>query len=50
MSLFVIPKFKEIFVGFGVELPGLTLLVIGISDFVAKLGVPGLFDPFPGIR
>ena len=43
VSLIVIPKFKEIFVGFGVELPGLTVLVIGISDFVAKLGVPGLF-------
>lgn len=43
VSLIVIPKFKEIFVGFGVELPGLTLLVIGISDFVSKLGVPGLF-------
>ncbi len=43
VSLIVIPKFKEIFMGFGVELPGLTLIVIGISDFVSQLGVPGLF-------
>jgi len=42
VSLIVIPKFKEIFVGFGVELPGLTLIVIGISDLVSTLGVPGL--------
>ena len=42
VSLIVIPKFKEIFIGFGVELPGLTLIVIGISDLVSTLGVPGL--------
>ncbi|MBC7964330.1 MAG: hypothetical protein H7Z17_00270 [Fuerstia sp.] len=42
ISLIVIPKFKEIFVGFGVELPGLTVLVISISDFVVKLDLPGL--------
>ncbi len=42
LSLIVIPKFKEIFIGFGVELPGLTLLFISISDFVGKFGLPGL--------
>ena len=42
LSLIVIPKFAEIFIGFGVELPGLTMLVINISDFVGKLGWPGL--------
>lgn len=31
---FIIPKFKEIFVGFGVELPGMTVLLISISDTV----------------
>jgi type II secretory pathway component PulF len=46
VSLIVIPKFKEIFIGFGVELPGLTMLVIAISDFVSRLGVPGLFCVF----
>ena len=43
MLLVVIPKFKEIFVGFGVELPGLTMLLIGVSDWVGSMGVPGLF-------
>ncbi len=42
VSLIVVPKFKEIFVGFGVELPGLTILIIAISDFVSQLGMPGL--------
>jgi type II secretory pathway component PulF len=42
ISLTVIPRFKEIFLGFGVELPGLTVLVISLSDFVGKLGLPGL--------
>lgn len=41
--LIVIPKFKEIFIGFGVQLPGLTMIVIRLSDFVVKIGVPGLF-------
>jgi len=40
--LVVIPKFKEIFIGFGVELPGLTNLLITCSDWVSSLGVPGL--------
>lgn len=43
VSLIVMPKFKEIFMGFGVQLPPPTLIVIGISDLVSQLGVPGLF-------
>lgn len=31
---FIIPKFKEIFIGFGVELPAMTELLISISDSV----------------
>ncbi|MDA1013113.1 MAG: type II secretion system F family protein [Planctomycetota bacterium] len=31
---FIIPKFKQIFVGFGVELPGMTVMLITISDSV----------------
>jgi len=30
----VVPQFREIFQGFGAELPGFTLFVIGISDFM----------------
>ena len=29
---FIIPKFKEIFIGFGVELPAMTVLLINMSD------------------
>jgi type IV pilus assembly protein PilC len=32
--LFVIPQFKELFTGFGADLPAFTLLVISLSDFV----------------
>lgn len=42
VSLIVIPRFNEIFKDFGVELPALTVLTISISDFVSRLGVPGL--------
>ncbi len=43
--LFVIPKFKEIFESFDVDLPEPTLILLGISDFMANwwylvLGVP----------
>jgi type IV pilus assembly protein PilC len=31
--IFVVPAFKELFSGFGAELPGPTLFVMGISDF-----------------
>ncbi|MCA8988163.1 MAG: type II secretion system F family protein [Planctomycetaceae bacterium] len=33
---FIIPKFKEIFLGFGVELPAITMLLINISDMVVN--------------
>ena len=31
---FIIPKFKEIFLGFGIDLPAITVLLITISDIV----------------
>ncbi|WP_019616717.1 type II secretion system F family protein [Psychromonas ossibalaenae] len=34
LLLFVIPQFKDIFEGFGAELPAFTLFVLGISDAV----------------
>ncbi len=34
IMLFVIPAFKEVFSSFGADLPGPTLVVIAISDFV----------------
>jgi protein transport protein HofC len=33
---FIIPKFKKIFMDFGVELPKLTILVLEVSDFVVE--------------
>jgi type IV pilus assembly protein PilC len=33
IMIFVIPAFKEVFSGFGADLPGPTLVVIGISEF-----------------
>ena len=40
--LIVVPKFKEIFVGFGVELPFLTQVTIGLSDLISHVGMSGL--------
>ncbi|TCI03602.1 type II secretion system F family protein [Corallincola luteus] len=34
LLIFVVPQFKDIFDGFGAELPGFTLMVIGISEFM----------------
>jgi type IV pilus assembly protein PilC len=34
IMIFVIPQFKELFEGFGADLPAFTLLVIAISDFL----------------
>ena len=34
IMLFIIPKFKEIFIGFGVELPAPTVALIGCSDWM----------------
>lgn len=33
IMIFVVPSFKEVFAGFGAELPGPTLVVMNISDF-----------------
>ncbi|MBT8430386.1 MAG: type II secretion system F family protein [Gammaproteobacteria bacterium] len=35
IMIFVIPQFKELFSSFGADLPGFTLFVVNISDFVA---------------
>lgn len=35
----VVPTFKEMFTGFGAELPGFTLFVLGISDLLRNYGV-----------
>lgn len=43
LLVFVIPEFESLFAGFGAELPALTLMVIGASDFVRSSGwIPGL--------
>ena len=34
LLIFVVPVFQEIFAGFGAELPGFTMFVIGISEFM----------------
>ena len=34
LLIFVVPVFQEIFAGFGAELPGFTLFVVGISEFM----------------
>ncbi len=39
IMIFVIPKFKNIFIDFDVELPGVTLVLMGISDWFV-LGTP----------
>ncbi len=36
IMIFVIPAFKELFTGFGADLPAPTLLVMAISDFFVK--------------
>ena len=38
LLVFVIPEFESLFAGFGAELPALTLMVIGASDFVRTSG------------
>ena len=43
LLVFVIPEFESLFAGFGAELPALTLMVIGASDYVRSSGwVPAL--------
>lgn len=41
---YIIPKFKAIFLGFGTELPGITVLLINMSDVVVRY-----FYLFPAI-
>lgn len=36
LMVFIIPKFKEMYDGFGGELPGLTQMAISLSDFLSK--------------
>ena len=36
IMIFVIPAFKEVFTSFGADLPGPTLIVMGISDFFVR--------------
>jgi len=36
IMIFIIPKFKEIFEGFGLDLPVMTQVLIGASDWVSK--------------
>lgn len=46
LLIFVVPVFQEIFASFGAELPGFTLFVISISEFMQAywyLGVAGLW-------
>ena len=38
LLVFVIPQFESLFAGFGAELPALTLMVIGASEFVRSSG------------
>ena len=38
LLVFVIPEFESLFAGFGAELPALTRMVIGASDFVRTSG------------
>ena len=40
--LIVVPQFKSIFVGFGVELPSITQMMIGVSDLIVQLRIWGL--------
>ncbi len=50
IMIIVIPKFKDIFADFGVDLPPVTMLLIGISDWVVDGTPPGwmviFFGPF----
>lgn len=41
IMIVVVPKFKDIFFDFGVQLPGVTKMLIGISDWFVKGRPPG---------
>ena len=49
LLIFVVPVFQEIFAGFGAELPGFTLMVIALSEFMQAywyLGLAALYITF----
>jgi len=46
VMIFIIPKFKRIFEGFGVELPNLTILLISLSDWTMSYWYLILFPAF----
>ena len=46
IMVYIIPKFKEIFMDFDVELPAMTLWLIGASDFVAAYWYLAPVAPF----
>jgi type II secretory pathway component PulF len=41
LLLYIVPSFREIFVGFGIELPSLTVAVIGASNLATLFGAAG---------
>jgi len=41
LLLYIVPSFREIFTGFGVELPFLTVLVISASNLITMFGAAG---------
>ena len=46
LLIFVVPVFQDIFAGFGAELPGFTLFVVGVSEFMVAywhLGLGAMF-------
>ncbi len=47
LMYYIVPKFKQIFLGFGTELPSVTVLLINLSDMLVRYGV--LFMPVFGI-
>ncbi len=49
MLLYVVPKFQDIFAGFGAELPAFTLMVIGLSKIVQDWWLIILGAMFVGI-
>ena len=46
IMIFIIPKFKEIFDGFGIELPAITKMLMNASTFMAKYWFLLLIIPF----
>ncbi len=51
IMVFVVPRFQEIFKDFGTELPGMTMMLLNISNWVIgkqDSGVGKMVDAFPG--